>query len=626
MANDLSFRPKTSEIPTNPGVYRFVDETGRVLYVGKAKNLRARLTNYFGPLNKLHERTQRMLLSARDVKWTIVDTEYDALQLEFQWIKEFDPPFNVRFRDDKSYPYLAISMGDEVPRAFITRNRELKNVRYFGPYTQSWAIRETLDTLLKVYPVRSCSSGVYQSAKRQKRPCLLADIGKCSAPCVERISKPDHKSLAKRLGDFVGSGNDSHLQELKLRMQKASDEQNFELAANYRDDVAALEKVLEKSTLVFSDQTDADLIGLSRDELSAAVSVFVIRGGRIRGNRSLVVDLELDRPNAELLEYLIQDIYTPSKSAEPVEIPKQLLLPELPAEHKALQDWLTDLRGAGVTVSMPQRGDKAKLMDTANRNAQHALQSYKMRRSSDFSARADALSGIQKALGMKNAPLRIECYDISHLSGTNIVGSMVVFEDGLPKKDHYRRFNLETSDDTESIYEVLRRRLKYLLEEDSSEKFSYRPALLLIDGGIPQRNAALRALQDSGIRDIMVATLAKRLEEVFISGTDYPVILPRTSEELFLLQRIRDEAHRFAIAAQREKRSKGIASQLLEIPGLGERRARLLLRKFGSLKRIKIASADEIASLPGFGPKIAIVVHEYLSDSEIIHTRDTPTD
>ena len=378
--------------------------------------------------------------------------------------------------------------------------------------------------------------------------------------------------------------------------------------------------------MVFSDQTDADLIGLSRDELSAAVSVFVIRGGRIRGNRSLVVDLELDRPNAELLEYLIQDIYTPSKSAEPVEIPKQLLLPELPAEHKALQDWLTDLRGAGVTVSMPQRGDKAKLMDTANRNAQHALQSYKMRRSSDFSARADALSGIQKALGMKNAPLRIECYDISHLSGTNIVGSMVVFEDGLPKKDHYRRFNLETSDDTESIYEVLRRRLKYLLEEDSSEKFSYRPALLLIDGGIPQRNAALRALQDSGIRDIMVATLAKRLEEVFISGTDYPVILPRTSEELFLLQRIRDEAHRFAIAAQREKRGKGIASQLLEIPGLGERRARLLLRKFGSLKRIKIASADEIASLPGFGPKIAIVVHEYLSDSEIIHTRDTPTD
>ena len=615
MANELSFRPKTSEIPTNPGVYRFVDGNNKVLYVGKAKNLRSRLTSYFGPLHKLHERTQRMLLSARDVKWTIVDTEYDALQLEFQWIKEFDPPFNVRFRDDKSYPYLAISMGDEVPRAFITRNRELKKVRYFGPYTQSWAIRETLDTLLKVYPVRSCSSGVFQRAKRQNRPCLLADIGKCSAPCVDRISKPDHKALAKRLGDFVGSGNDSHLQELKLRMQKASEEENFELAANYRDDVSALEKVLEKSTLVFSDQTDADLIGLSRDELSAAVSIFVIRGGRIRGNRSMVVDLELDRPNAELLEYLIQGIYTPSKNSEPVEVPKRLLLPELPSERKALQDWLSELRGAAVDVATPQRGDKAKLMETANRNAQAALQSYKLRRSSDFIARADALSGIQRALKMENAPLRIECYDISHLSGTNIVGSMVVFEDGLPKKDHYRRFNLDTADDTESIYEVLMRRLKYLTSEDSSEKFSYRPALLLIDGGIPQRNVAVKALKDSGIDDIMVATLAKRLEEVFVSGSDYPVILPRTSEELFLLQRIRDEAHRFAIAAQREKRSKGIASQLVEIPGLGEQRARLLLRKFGSLKRIRLASVEEIASLPGFGPKIAQIVHENLAES-----------
>ncbi len=626
MANELSFRPKTSEIPTNPGVYRFVDANNKVLYVGKAKNLRSRLTSYFGPLHKLHERTQRMLLSARDVKWTIVDTEYDALQLEFQWIKEFEPPFNVRFRDDKSYPYLAISMGDDVPRAFITRNRELKKVRYFGPYTQSWAIRETLDTLLKVYPVRSCSSGVFQRAKRQNRPCLLADIGKCSAPCVDRISKPDHKALAKRLGDFVGSGNDSHLQELQLRMQKASQEENYELAANYRDDVAALEKVLEKSTLVFSDQTDADLIGLSRDELSAAVSIFVIRGGRIRGNRSMVVDLELDRPNAELLEYLIQGIYTPSKNSEPVEVPKRLLLPELPSERKALQDWLSELRGAAVDVATPQRGDKAKLMETANRNAQAALQSYKLRRSSDFIARADALSGIQRALKMENAPLRIECYDISHLSGTNIVGSMVVFEDGLPKKDHYRRFNLDTADDTESIYEVLMRRLKYLTSEDSSEKFSYRPALLLIDGGIPQRNVAVKALKDSGIDDIMVATLAKRLEEVFVSGSDYPVILPRTSEELFLLQRIRDEAHRFAIAAQREKRSKGIASQLVEIPGLGEQRARLLLRKFGSLKRIRIASVEEISSLPGFGPKIAQVVHENLADSEIIHTRDTPKD
>lgn len=624
MANDLSFRPKTSEIPINPGVYRFIDANKRVLYVGKAKNLRARLTSYFGPLQNLHERTQRMLKSSADVIWTIVDTEYDALQLEFQWIKEFDPPFNVRFRDDKSYPYLAISMGDQVPRAFTTRNRELKGVRYFGPYTQSWAIRETLDTLLKVYPMRSCSMGVYQRAKKQNRPCLLADIGKCAAPCVDRISQPDHKALAKKLGDFVGSGNDSHLQELKIRMAKASAAENFELAANYRDDVAALEKVLEKSTVVFSDQTDADLIGLARDELSAAVSIFVIRGGRIRGNRSMVVDLELDRPNAELLEYLIQELYTPSKKAEPVEVPRQLLLPELPAEHMSLQEWLTGLKKTAVTVSMPQRGDKAKLMDTANRNAQHALQSYKLKRSSDFSARADALSGIQKALNMENAPLRIECFDVSHLSGTNIVGSMVVFEDGLPKKDHYRRFNLDTADDTESIYEVLRRRLKYLADDQSGEKFSYRPALLLIDGGMPQRNAALRAMRESGLQGIMIATLAKRLEEVFVSGSDYPIILPRTSEELFLLQRIRDEAHRFAITAQREKRSKSISSALVEIPGLGERRSRLLLRKFGSLKRIRTASAEEISSLPGFGPKIAAAVLENLLDSEVLGAPDTP--
>lgn len=615
MANDLSFRPKTSEIPTNPGVYRFVDGNDRVLYVGKAKNLRARLTNYFGPLQKLHERTQRMLLASQGVKWTIVDTEYDALQLEFMWIKEFDPPYNVRFRDDKSYPYLAISVSEEVPRAFVTRNRELRGVRYFGPYTQSWAIKETLDTLLKVYPVRSCSQGIYQRAKRQNRPCLLADIGKCSAPCVERISKPDHKALAKRLGDFVGSGDDSHLIELRERMLKASQEENFELAANYRDDVLALEKVLEKSTVVFSDQTDADLIGLARDELSAAVSIFVIRGGRIRGNRSMVVDLELDRSDAELMEYLIQELYTPSKKVEPTEVPKQLLLPEIPSDSRALGEWLSELRGSGVSLVVPQRGDKAKLLETANRNAAHALQSYKLKRSSDFTARADALSGIQKALGMANAPLRIECFDISHLSGTDIVGSMVVFEDGLPKKDHYRRFNLETSDDTESIYEVVRRRLRYLSEDDSSEKFSYRPALLLIDGGIPQRNAAIRAMKESGVEGITVATLAKRLEEVYVSGSDYPVILPRTSEELFLLQRIRDEAHRFAISAQRQKRSNSISSQLLEIPGLGERRARLLLRKFGSLKRIKLASEHEIASLPGFGPKIAKQIIENLTDS-----------
>jgi excinuclease ABC subunit C len=607
MARDLSFRPEAGEIPKNPGVYRFLDESGRVLYVGKAKNLRARLSNYFGPLQSLHERTQRMLLSASDVKWTIVQSEYEALQLEFQWIKEFDPPFNVRFKDDKSYPYLAISVAEDVPRAFVTRNRELKGVRYFGPYTQSWAVRETLDTLIKVYPVRTCSRGVFESAKAKGRPCILAEIGKCAAPCVERISKPDHKALAKKLGDFVASGSESHVNELRQRMALASEEQNYELAAALRDDVAALERVLEKSTVVLNDQTDADLIGIARDELSAAVSIFVIRGGRIRGNRSLVVDLELERSNEELVEYLIQELYTESPGVEPAEVPKQLLVPELPSDAKELTLWLSQRRAGSVQISVPMRGDKATLLNTANTNAKHALSSYKLKRSSDFLARADALAGIQKALQMQNAPLRIECFDISHLSGEQMVGSMVVFEDGLPKKDHYRKFNLENAaDDTEAIYQVLTRRLKYLAEDQEvSEKFSYRPALLLIDGGIPQRNAAVRALEDSGVKGIAIATLAKRLEEVFVSGSDYPVIFPRTSEELFLLQRIRDEAHRFAITAQRKSRSKSISSTLLEIPGLGESRARVLLRKFGSLKRIQAASIEEIELLPGFGPVLA---------------------
>jgi excinuclease ABC subunit C len=555
-----------------------------------------------------------MLLSASDVKWTIVATEYEALQLEFTWIKEFKPPFNVRFRDDKSYPYLAISMGDSVPRAFVTRNRDLKGVKYFGPYTQSWAIRDTLDSLLKVYQVRSCSVGIFQRAKRSGRPCLLAELGKCSAPCVERITHPEHKALAKSLGDFIGSGNDSHVTDLTLKMRDASASENYELAARYRDDIGALERVLEKSAVVLDDQVDADLIGLSRDELSAAVSIFMVRGGRIRGNRSLVVDLELDRTNAELLEYLLQELYSAGGKAEPPEVPKQVMVTELPTDKGALELWLSDLRGKGCTIIAPQRGDKAALLDTASQNAAHALQNYKLKRVSDFSARAEALAGLQKALSMENAPLRIECYDVSHLSGTNTVGSMVVFEDGLARKDQYRKFNLETADDTESVYQVLMRRLKYLKTEEPNERFSYRPGLLIIDGGLPQLNAAKRALDDSGISGITVVSLAKRLEEVFVSGLAYPLILPRSSEELFLLQRIRDEAHRFAITAQRAARSKSISSALLDIPGLGEQKARLLLRKFGSIKRLKLASEAEITQLPGFSDRLAKIVLEHITD------------
>jgi excinuclease ABC subunit C len=430
---------------------------------------------------------------------------------------------------------------------------------------------------------------------------------------VDWITKPEHKAVAKRFGDFVASGNDSHVAVLREKMQDASLLENYELAAHYRDDVAALEKVLEKSTVVLSDAIDADLIGLERDELSAAVSLFIIRGGRIRGNRSMVVDLELDRTNEELVEYVLQEIYTPTERLAATEVPKNVWVPELPADAEQVEAWLSSIRGSAVRIQVPIRGEKAILAKTAKANAAHALQTYKLKRTSDFTARADALAGIQRALNMENAPLRIECFDISHLGGTGTVGSMVVFEDGLPKKDHYRKFNLETADDTESIYQVLMRRLRYLAEDQkSSEKFSYRPALMLIDGGMPQRNAALRALKDSGVQGVAIATLAKRLEEIFVSGTEYPVILPRTSEELFLLQRIRDEAHRFAIAAQRASRSKSISSQLLEIPGLGEAKARALLRKFGSLKRIRVASIAEISDLPGFSSKLAQQIKESL--------------
>lgn len=606
MADELAFRPKTSEIPTNPGVYRWLDKNGRVLYVGKAKNLRARLSSYFAPLNSLHERTRRMVTTAVDVQWTIVKTEFEALQLEFTWIKEFNPPFNIRFKDDKSYPYLAVSTADKIPRAFITRNRELAGVKYFGPYTNAWAIRETLDTLLKVYPVRSCSTGVYQRAKSANRACLLADIGKCAAPCVDRVSTEEHSAIAKELVDFMSGGDTKHLESLRKRMFQASEEQHYELAAKLRDDVDALETVLEKSTVVFNDQTDADLFAIAEDELAAAVQLFIVRGGRIRGVRGWVVDKELEREAGELVEYLLQNVYS-AKS----EVPKEIIVPATPEDNSALEKWLSDIRGTKVSVRVAQRGDKKALQETAMTNAQHALQTYKNRRSTDFTARADALAGIQSALGLEDAPLRIECFDVSHLNGTDVVASMVVFEDGLPKKDQYRRFAIsDTTDDTDSIYQVLMRRLKYLKtpeldSEQDATKFAYRPNLLVVDGGQPQVSAAARALADSGITDLAVCGLAKRLEEIWLPGQDFPVILPRATDELFLMQRVRDEAHRFAIAYQKQKRSKGINSTLAEIPGLGDKRLAALLRRFGSVKRLKLATVEEISEVAGIGPALA---------------------
>lgn len=608
MANDLSFRPKTSEIPTRPGVYRFLDHKNRVLYVGKAKNLRARLQSYFAPIDSLHERTKRMVLSAADLDWTIVKTEFEALQLEYTWIKEYDPPFNVRFKDDKSYPYLAVSLSEKTPRVFITRNRDLKAVRYFGPYTQSWAIRQTLDILLRVYPVRSCSSGIFSAAKRTNRPCLLADIGKCSAPCVGRVSETEHLDMAKNMVAFMNGMDPVQVQLLQDRMEKASEAQNYELAARLRDNIGALEAVLEKSTVVFSDLTDADFFGVAHDELTAAVSLFAVRGGRIRGVRSWVVDKELEQPLEELVRQIIFFAYTSADGVEAPSVPKEILVPALPDDAGDLERFLELTRQATVSLRVPKRGDKAALATTVQENAEHSLSLYKTRRSADFTARSEALNSLAKALNLSEAPLRIECYDVSHLSGTNIVASMVVFEDGLPKKSQYRQFNIDSAiDDTDAINQVLSRRLKYLRDPESLDegRFSYIPSLIVVDGAAGQVAAAAKAISSSLVPDLAVCGLAKRLEEVWLPGSVFPIILPRGSEELFLLQRLRDESHRFALTASRKRRSSSISSILMEIPGLGEKRVVALLNRFGSARRLKLATQNEIAEVAGIGGVLA---------------------
>lgn len=641
----LSYRPEPGSIPTQPGVYRFRDPRGRVVYVGKAKNLRARLSSYFQDVGNLHPRTATMVTTAASVEWTVVKTEVEALQLEYSWIKEFDPRFNVKYRDDKSYPWLAVTIGEEFPRVMVGRGAKRKGTRYFGPYSHAWAIRETVDLLLRVFPMRSCSNGVFKRSSQIGRPCLLGYIDKCSAPCVGNVTAEQHREIVDDFCDFMAGQTTAFVRRIEKEMYAASDALDFEKAARLRDDLGALNKALEKQAVVLGDGTDADVIALAEDPLEVAVQIFYVRGGRIRGQRGWVADRVDEGDTAKLVDDFVLQLYA---GAGPDEIPREILVPALPPDVATYEALLGDLRGSKVAIRVPQRGDKRALQETVAQNAAQALVLHKTKRASDLTTRNRALEEIQEALALDEVPLRIECYDVSHLQGSEIVASMVVFEDGLPRKSEYRRFLIkgqDGSDDVRAMHEVITRRFRRLLDEGFEtpslvphegasttapgatdepatpmlvdpetgrpRKFAYAPGLVVVDGGAPQVAAAQRALSELGIVDIPVCGLAKRLEEVWLPGQEDPVILARSSEGLYLLQRIRDEAHRFAITHHRSRRSKSMVESLLDgVPGLGEVRRKTLLKHFGSLKKLRAATVEEIAMVPGVGPRTATAIKE----------------
>ncbi|MGY0062711.1 excinuclease ABC subunit UvrC [Streptomyces sp. LZ34] len=661
MADPSSYRPKPGQIPDSPGVYKFRDEHGRVIYVGKAKSLRPRLSSYFQDLANLHPRTRTMVTTAASVEWTVVNTEVEALQLEYSWIKEFDPRFNVKYRDDKSYPSLAVTLNEEFPRVQVMRGPKKKGVRYFGPYGHAWAIRETVDLMLRVFPVRTCSAGVFKRSAQIGRPCLLGYIGKCSAPCVGRVTAEEHRELAEEFCDFMAGRTGTYLRRLEEQMQEAAEEMEYEKAARLRDDIGALKRAMEKNAVVLADATDADLIAIAEDELEAAVQIFHVRGGRVRGQRGWVTDKVEAVDTAGLVEHALQQLYGEEKGDA---VPKEVLVPALPEPAEPVAQWLGDRRGSRVDLRIPQRGDKKDLMATVARNAQQALALHKTKRASDLTTRSRALEEIAEALELDSAPLRIECFDISHLQGEDVVASMVVFEDGLARKSEYRRFQIKSfagQDDVRAMHEVVGRRFRRYLQEktDTGEwgpppdgdaahnehangraelaeptepteptepaepaapagpidesgrpkRFAYPPQLVVVDGGRPQVAAAKRALDELGIDDVAVCGLAKRLEEVWLPDDEDPVVLPRSSEGLYLLQRVRDEAHRFAITYQRGKRAKSMkAGPLDTVPGLGESRRQALLKHFGSLKRLRVATVEQICEVPGVGRKTAETV------------------
>ncbi|WP_405177091.1 excinuclease ABC subunit UvrC [Nocardia sp. NBC_01377] len=675
MADPATYRPAPGTIPVQPGVYKFRDVHGRVIYVGKAKSLRGRLNSYFADVVSLHPRTRQMVTTAAAVEWTVVSTEVEALQLEYNWIKEFDPRFNVRYRDDKSYPVLAVTLNEEYPRLFVYRGARKKGVRYFGPYAHAWAIRETLDLLLRVFPARTCSNGVFKRHSQIGRPCLLGYIDKCSAPCIGRVSADQHRRIVEDFCDFLAGRTDRMVRELERRMHDAAEELDFETAARLRDDVQALRRALEKQAVVLGTGTDADVIAFATDELEAAVQIFHVRDGRVRGQRGWVVDKSgdaVDAPEgggemAALVEQFLTQFYGeqasyvdqgPDEQSAAV-VPREVLVPDLPADADQIQEWLGSLRGSAVRLRVPQRGDKKALAETVERNAKEALAQHKLKRAGDLTSRSAALQDIQDALELDSAPLRIECVDISHVQGTDVVASLVVFEDGLARKSEYRHYTIKEaagdgrSDDVGSIAEVTRRRFARLRRErDEAErteldaagsgdlgpngvgtggaedegldlisrpgidpttgrprKFAYPPNLYVVDGGAPQVAAAAEVLDELGITDVAVIGLAKRLEEVWVPGEPDPVIMPRNSEALFLLQRVRDEAHRFAITFHRSKRSRRMtASALDSVRGLGAARRTALVTHFGSVAKLKEATVEQITEVPGIGVATAKAV------------------
>lgn len=634
MADPSTYRPSAGTIPDAPGVYKFRDAGGRVIYVGKAKSLRSRLNSYFADLTLVHPRTRQMVTTAAGVEWTVVSTEVEALQLEYNWIKEFDPRFNVRYRDDKSYPVLAVTLHEEYPRLHVYRGPRRKGVRYFGPYAHAWAIRETLDLLLRVFPARTCSAGVFKRHGQIGRPCLLGYIGKCSAPCIDRVSAEEHRDIVNDFCDFLAGRTDLMMRRLDREMNAAATELQFERAARLRDDLGALRRAMEKQAVVLGSGTDADVVAFAQDELEAAVQVFHVRGGRVRGQRGWVIDKVERTGTAGLVTQFLTQFYgDQAEFAAEGEagsgVPREILVPELPQDVEPIAEWLCTLRGARVLVKVPQRGDKRALIETVERNAKEAFTQHKLRRAGDLTARSAALQELQDTLGLDTAPLRIECIDISHIQGSDVVASLVVFEDGLPRKSGYRRFAIKeaaTEGDVASIAEVVRRRFhRYLSETNGSRpgidpetgrprRFAYPPNLLVVDGAGPQANAAADVLAGLGVTDVAVIGLAKRLEEVWLPAEPEPTILPRTSEGLYLLQRIRDEAHRFAIAFHRQKRSGRMTASALDgIPGLGKGRRSALIKHFGSLKRLRQASIEEIGAVPGFGRRTAEAVRAALA-------------